>query len=333
MQLKKEEVATRQQKYRHLDTVCHLALKNCGILNADLKFISDTANIIFYAKAGDQAYCVRICQQGWQIPEIKGELFWLLDLNQNTELILPKPIPTPSGELVQEIISPDSDEPLQIVLFHWIDGEIIGNKGNKKWVRHVGRIMGHLHNHAATFELPSNYDRDRTDWLGMGELMANMKMDQISRIKTFLTQSQITLCNEAAQQAASVISKIDDQDNFGLIHSDLHLNNCVLTDGRIGILDFDDCQFAPFTCDLAITMSSFDESANTDALEGAFLQGYSEKRELPPNYLTEIEAFRIERRLRLIRWASTWPSINHFSFGREVVDTSLKQCQDYIFAC
>lgn len=83
---------------------------------------------------------------------------------------------------------------------------------------------------------------------------------------------------------------------------------------------------------MAITMSSFDNLPNREVLYESFLQGYSAKRSLPPNHVDEIEAFMIERRLRLIRWVSTWPSMDHFSFGQNIVDTSLKCCKQYIEA-
>ena len=332
MTLQPDDLPDNQLQYAHLKPVCHIALRQCGILQADIQFISDTANVIFQARTADQAYCIRICQQEWTLPELHGELLWLSSLVQETDLIVPTPIMTRSGQLIQEIALPEKDELFQVVIFHWIQGEIIGTHVDTEIVRHVGRLMGELHNHAATFELPPDVDRDRTDWLGMGQLLANMKTVHAARIKAFLNPSQLDLCNEAAQRAASIINKIDAQQNFGLIHSDLHMGNCLLTEGGIGIIDFDDCQFAPFTCDLAITISDFDYFDNRDALRDVFLQGYSEKRPFPPNYVAEIEAFRIERRLRLIRWVSTWPSVDHFSFGQEVIDTSLRQCEQYIYS-
>ncbi len=330
MSLKKVEFVERWKQYERLKPVCKIALEQSGIFRTQLEFISDTANIIFKAKTADQDYCIRICQQEWGDSEILGELYWLSDLSQNTNLIVPKPIPSISGDLIQHIALPDSDEQFRIVLFHWIDGEIIGMDATLEMVEQVGQLMGELHNHAASFQPPRPYERERDDWLGMGHLMANMDEGQISKVKALLTPDQIQICDEAAKRAALIINQVDAQQNFGLIHSDLHMENCLLTDDGIGILDFDDCQFAPFTNDLAITISSFDSFDDPEACHDALMHGYSKRRQLAPNYVEEIEAFRIERKLRLIRWISTWPSVDHFNFGRKFIDISLRQFQKYI---
>lgn len=330
MILQPDELCTKQLRYAYLEGICHIALHQCGIFDAELHFVSDTGNLIFCANVADQAYSIRICQQDWTTPELLGELYWLLRLRKDTNLIVPEPIATLSGHLIQEIAIPDTEDQFQVILFHWIPGEIIGTNVDAETVRQVGNLMAELHIHATAFDLPSDVYRDKTDWRGMGQFTAGLTTDQVMKIKGFLSRSQLDLCETAAQQVASAIDKVDDQQHFGLIHSDLHTNNCLSCNGEIGVIDFDDCQFAPFTCDMATTMSSFDDLPNREILGEAFLQGYAEKRQLPPNHMAEIEAFMIERRLRLIRWVSTWPSIDHFSFGQRVVDTSLRYCKQYI---
>ncbi len=301
------------------------------VFNPELKFISDTGNVIFRAKTANRAYSVRIYPERFKTtPEIYGELYWLLDLKQHTNLIVPQPLSTPSGNFVQEITTPSIVEPFQVVLFHWLPGEIIATNLAVDTARQIGKLMAELHIHAAAFELPTDSFRDTTDWRGMGHFTANLTSTALSRINGFLNQEQLELCEEAAKRVAVTINAVDDQQNFGLIHNDLHTNNCLSHQGTIGIIDFDDCQFAPFTCDMAITISSFDNFQNKATLHKAFLQGYSERRELPPNYVEEIEAFMIERRLRLIRWVATWPSVEHFSFGWRVINNSLRHCTQYV---
>jgi len=330
MSLKPDELQTRQMGYAFLEAVCHLALRKCGIFHAELEFVSDTANVIFRANVADQAYCIRICQQHWTISELQGELYWLLSLRQNTNLIVPLPISTPSGNFVQEIVLPETKDQFQVIIFHWIPGEIIGTHVDSETVHQVGGLMAKLHNHAAAFNLPHDSYRDLTDWQGMNQFTAGLTTGQVSRIKGFLNSTQLELCEAAAVRIAPIIDQVDTQQNFGLIHSDLHTHNCLSSNGEIGVIDFDDCQFAPFTCDIGITMCSFDDLPGREILHDSFLQGYTKERPLPQNYAAEIEAFMLERRLRLIRWVSTWPSIDHLSFGRRIIDASLKYCRQYL---
>jgi Ser/Thr protein kinase RdoA (MazF antagonist) len=294
-------------------------------------FISDTVNVIFRGDTANQSYSIRVYREQFQsIPEILGELYWLLDLKQNTNLIVPEPLKTIAGHFVQEITLPDTDNKYQAVIFQWIPGEIIGSNLNAKIAEQLGELMAELHTHAAKFELPTDSFRDGTDWRGMGHLRAGLTSTEISRIEGFLDKGQIALCDEVANSVASTINEVDIRQNFGLIHSDLHANNCLSHAGQIGLIDFADCQFAPFSCDMAITLSSFDDFPNPKLLYEAFLRGYSKRRELPQNYAQEIEAFAIERRLRLIRWVSTWPSVDHFSFGEHIINNSLRHFMEYI---
>ncbi len=316
---------SRLMKYAPFTNPVALGLDRWSIFDANLDFISDTENIIFRADTSDHSYCVRIYpDQSCSVPEIYGELFWLLDLRHNTNLVVPHPLRTSSGHFVYDAFIPEFEASFHVVLFHWLPGNIIGSDLDTDVAKCLGRSMADLHTHASSFDLPTDSFRDVTDWRGMGHFLANLTPTQISRIESFLTIEQLDLCEQAAQDVAKIINKVDDLLNFGLIHNDLHSNNCLFLNGQIGIIDFDDCQFAPFTCDMAVTISSFDSFPQHNLLRSAFLQGYAENRDLPPNYIKEIEAFRVERRLRLIRWVSTWTSVDRFSFGWRIIENSLK---------
>ena len=331
MILQPDEYRSRQLKYAHLEKIGASALQQCGIVDSKFSFISDTGNVIFRSDTTKHSYCVRIYQEHiHSTPEINGELYWLLDLRQNTDLIVPEPVKNSHGNVVQEIFAPDDDNEFLVVIFHWIPGNIIGSSLGTKTAKQLGVLMAKLHAHAKNFALPKNSFRDDKDWQGMGHLRANLGALETSRIESFLEKDQLILCDEVAKRAALAISEVNIQYDFGLIHSDFHTNNCLTCDGNIGIIDFDDCQFAPFPYDIAITISSFDDFSNQEALRRAFLQGYSENRELPKNYVTEIESFAMERRLRLLRWISTWENVSYFPFGRQIIDNCLLHFGKYV---
>lgn len=326
-----DEFRSRQAQYAPLQKAGVYALQQCGIFHPELRFISDTGNVIFQAETAVQSYSVRIYHDPFRtIPEIVGELYWLLNLKQNTNLIIPEPLTTTSGQLVQEITVPGTEEQVQVVLFHWLPGDIIGTTLTPETAHQIGQLMAELHAHAAAFELPADSFRDTTDWRGMGHFRANLSSAQVARIEGFLSQQQLEPCQKTASLAAKKIDDVNEQQDFGLIHNDLHAHNCLFHNGKIAIIDFDDCQFAPFSCDMAITISSFDSLPHQKQLHEAFLQGYSEKRSLPQNYVEEIAAFRAERRLRLIRYVATWPSVTHFSTGWQTINDSLQYCQQFI---
>lgn len=332
--LQPDEFLSRQLKYAHLAKVATSALEQCGVFDPKLTFISDTGNVIFRADTTNESFSIRVYREQYRtISEIHSEMYWLLDLRQNTSLTVPEPLKTTSGHIVQEIPAPHAGNKFHVVIFKWMPGEIIGETLDPKIARRVGLSMAMLHNHAENFTLPADCFRTNTDWQGMGHLFANLSATKIAHIESFLNKDQIALCDEAATRAAETIRKIDIQHNFGLIHSDLHEYNCLLHDDEIGIIDFEDCHIAPFTCDIAITLCSLDgSSSNHEELCPAFLQGYSEIRELPKNHADEIETFMIERRLRLIRWVATWSHVDYFPFGRQLINNALLHSRKYIGA-
>ena len=68
---------------------------------------------------------------------------------------------------------------------------------------------------------------------------------------------------------------------------------------------------------------SFDQFPEPESLRKAFLTGYLSVRQLPTNFSIENRAFMTERRLRLLRWVATWPSVNYYPFGKKLIENSL----------
>ena len=330
MNLQPDELRSRQMKYALHQKAAASALEEYGVSDAKLTFISDTGNVIFRADLPDRSFSIRVYREQYRtIPEIQAETYWLLDLRQNTNLNVPEPLKTTSGHIVQEISAPEADNKFQVVVFKWMPGEIIGETLDAKIAGQMGACMATLHNHAENFTLPADCFRTDADWQGMGYLLSNSSSTEISHIESFLDKAQIALCDEAAKCAAETIRTIDIQHNFGLIHSDLHAHNCLLDHGEIGVIDFEDCNIAPFSCDIAIALCSFDDEPDQEELGTAFLRRYTQIRELPKNHAREIEAFMIERRLRLIRWVATWPHPDYFPFGRQMIKSALLHSRRY----
>ncbi|MEZ4511774.1 MAG: phosphotransferase [Chloroflexota bacterium] len=317
--------------YNHLQPVAQQALQQYGISDAHLRFISDTGNIIFCADTQQTRYAVRIYPEQFRsISEIEGELYWLRDLKENSSLTVPNPLESRHGELVQLVTEPKSGQVYQVVLFDWLPGDIVGEGITAKVVQEIGRQMGELHQHAATFKLTNGRFRDTTDWQAMQQFTINMTPIQRARLNTLLSPSEQAVCHEAAQQVATILDRIEATHHFGLIHSDLHAHNCLLHQGKLGLIDFEDCQYSPFTGDLAITLNSFSSHHDYPLLRETFIHGYTAVLSLPNDAETQINAFIVERALRLIRWVATWPDINHFPSGKEVISTSLRLCRTYL---
>ena len=318
-------------KYYHLEGVIQTALTELGVSQARIQFISDTGNLIFRADGQTQSFAIRIYKDGDICNSaINAELFWLLDIKQKTNLSVPKPLSDHSGKMIQEITYPTANKSVKVVIFYWLPGNIIGSQLNLVSASQMGAIMAALHQHASQFHLPANCFRDENDWRGMGHFKAGLSDIEIQKIECFMRNDQIDICEMAARIAAISIDKVDIRHDFGLIHSDFHANNIILQNGKFSIIDFDDCQFSPFSNDLAITLVSFDQFTYPESFKKAFLHGYSKVRSLPMNFEDELEAFMMERRLRLLRWVATWPSVDYIPNGKALIENSMHHLEKYI---
>ena len=317
---------SRSSQRKRLKELGKRALTAYGIDDADFRFCSDTENAVFRVDTAVSTYTCRISSSDPKPPnEVLGELHWLAALRKETDLLVPEPVKTQDGRFIQEIELKGVPGKRQVVLFHWIEGRPLRAYINCKNVGQMGRVMATLHQHASKFQLPTGAERENDDWLGMRHWP-----NTDAHARSVLSDDDIALCEATAQKVAKVIDQVDTTQNFGLIHSDLHFHNCLYCEGDIGVIDFDDCQIAPFSNDLAITMNYIEARTNRAQLRVAFLQGYGAIRPLPPNLDREMKAFQIERSLRLIRWVLYWPSIDYQPFGRDVIAESLSQCKEYL---
>lgn len=115
------------------------------------------------------------------------------------------------------------------------------------------------------------------------------------------------------------------RDTFGFIHNDPHMQNVLVYEDRVSLLDFDvaSCHF--FAADIAIAIQSvlftlgggIDRPVQNPApiriFKDAFLAGYRQENELPPEVEGAIELFVAYRRLLLFtvmeEWLSAKPEI------------------------
>ncbi|MEN9938764.1 MAG: hypothetical protein RLZZ387_5343 [Chloroflexota bacterium] len=317
---------SRAGQRRRLRALADAALETYGIAGARLSFCSDTQNTVFRVDSAGQRYALRIHPpDSRSTAAIEAELAWLAALRHDLGLRVPEPVLTADRRPLCVVELPGVPEPRTAVLLRWVEGTPLDGRVTTARVAQVGRLMAHLHEHATTFALPPGTDRDRDDWPGMGRWP--LAGDPSG---SFLKPDQHALCAAAAQRAAEDIALVEPTRDVGLIHSDVHFANLLDCGDDLGLIDFDDCQFAPFTSDLAITLTYLDSRPDYERLRHVLLDSYAAHGQLPPRADAELDAFMVERGLRLILWVASWPSIDHFSFGQDIVGTALNRCARYL---
>jgi len=90
-----------------------------------------------------------------------------------------------------------------------------------------------------------------------------------------------------------------------LIHADLRLANLLVENGRIGVIDFDDCGFGWFGFDFAAAVSFIETDPQLPALMAAWVEGYRSVATLDEAHAAMLPVFVMLRRMQLTAWIAS----------------------------
>lgn len=229
------------------------------------------------------AYLLRVQRPDGPSPDaVRAEAGWLAALHRDTDLLVPEPVPTRSGDLITVATDPGVPGERACVLYRWIDGRFLEAGLTPAHLYQVGVLTAGLQLHGAT--MPP-LDRPRPD---------AVQPDGAAMVAA-LTSPGYGEVVEAVVDRYRAVRELVGPAGSGLIHADLHQENYLFTGGRVGAIDFDDCGHAPYVYDLGVTLSELWNLPGKDELRAALLAGYRTLRPLPAEHeavLDDIVAFR-----------------------------------------
>ncbi|GLZ29655.1 aminoglycoside phosphotransferase [Lentzea sp. NBRC 105346] len=246
-------------------------------------------NTTFRVDAGER-YVMRVQREDGATPEqLRSEMTWLRRLRHDTDLGVPDPVPTRDGDLVAVAGDPLVPGERGCVLYRWVEGRFLDRSLTPAHLYEVGVLMARLQEHGAT-------------------------MAPLARpAPDFLTERAAELVRaahsaEGAKLVATAMARIartkealgTGPDAYGLIHADLHYENFLFHGAEARAIDFDDCGYAHFAYDLAVTIFELRSGSglrDREKLQDAVRAGYRSVRPLPPD--EAIEDLIMLRRLQL----------------------------------
>lgn len=236
----------------------------------------------FRVTAGGDRFVLRVQRPDGHSPaEVEAEAAWLSALRRDTDLAVPSPVPTRSGELVAVVAG------RACTLSRWVDGRFLDAGLTPAHLYALGVLTARLQDHGAT--MPP-LDRPRVD---------RVYCDDPVGLVTELTSAAYGSVVAGVLNRYAALSTLDS----GLVHGDLHQENVLFAGGRAGAIDFDDCGYGPYAYDLAVTISELDHLPRYAELRAALLEGYGTLRPVPPAaVLDDLAAFRF---LQLQLYATT----------------------------
>lgn len=244
--------------------------------------LGDAENYVFEVHRDGTPYILRMTHQSHRSKgQVLAELKWIEYL-QNNGSEIPKVIPSTENNLVEIVKGLDGTD-FYCCLFEKAPGVRV-KVTDENFDGHLffewGRTIGHLHKKTKSYQPETEYKR--LDW--HEEELLNAEHYQSDVPEQVMHQQEL------------IMNKLNalpiHQDNFGLIHSDIHHGNFHFHEGKIHVFDFDDCSYHWLASDLAIPLYYLMWSLEREGVKeldgyaakfmGDFIKGYETENILAP---------------------------------------------------
>lgn len=273
--------------------------------NTELVLLKYSENLTYLVKMNDGSQTVlRVCRPHYHNEkEMLSELIWIHQIKKDTDISTADVIPDINGEFISKCVV-DGQE-YRCTMFEYMSGKNIYKvQGNELYgyMEKVGEVAAKLHNHVISWTESSSLDRFTWDFEDLvGE---TSRWGDYSMMKG-LSKELMQQYDEAIEIIKVRLQRYGkDKNRYGLIHSDLSINNILADGDDIKVLDFDDCGFGWFLYDFSTAVLEYFDDTLEECME-ALLRGYEKYRQLTQYDLEEIETFIVLRKIVRIGWIAT----------------------------
>ncbi|WP_051927513.1 phosphotransferase enzyme family protein [Ruegeria halocynthiae] len=283
-----------------MNAVVEQALVLWDMTDAAYRLIAARENQVFRVDHGDRSFAMRLHRKGYRTDsELRSELQWM-DAVAQGGVHVPNPIPSRSGAFLHVV------DGYQIDILTWLSGAPVGKTGaalklsDRTGLFHkIGQEMARLHAISDVWTPPQGFVR--CSWDRKGLLGPSPLWDRFWDNPT-LNDSDRALFTELRQVADTMLARIEEDLDFGLIHADLVRENVMLDGDRVQLIDFDDAGFGFRLFDLATTLIKNMREEDYPDLHDALIVGYRSVRDID---LSELELFIVLRSATYVGWIIT----------------------------
>jgi Ser/Thr protein kinase RdoA (MazF antagonist) len=301
-----------------IETLCRRATEALGhwdLPDQTPELLKYRENAVFKVRLADGGKAaLRLHRPGYHSETaLLSELQWMADLRANG-LNVPLPLATTDGRLLVTL-GLQSGERQYADLIDWVDGQQIGETGKPfayapdelaSTFAAVGTAMAEMHNAADRWVPPAGFLRHAWDADGLlgeqpfwGRFWDCASLSHADR--AFLAELRERLMERLATSSRDL--------DYGLIHADLVRENVLLSEGRVALIDFDDCGFGWRLFDLATALLRNRSEPHYPLIRQSLLDGYRSKRPLGETALAHLPLFLLLRSLTYIGWIGARPEL------------------------
>jgi Ser/Thr protein kinase RdoA (MazF antagonist) len=265
------------------------ACERYGVASKDLTFAGGMENAVYsYQKDGQNIFLRFGHSSHMTYDLVTAEIDWVVYLLQKG-LPVVKPVKSEKGTYVERIgMGKDS---YNVVAFEKAEGEQLDFGDPKSWndsvVKDWGKIVGRMHSVTKDYKAKSARRYEFRPELDLSLIKGeNMKVRE-RVIALFQRMHELPKGREA----------------YGLVHSDIHVGNFFVRDGKISaILDFDRACYKWFISEIAIALyyplyvttlwnDATEQKEFTSRFLPTFLQGYNNENNLDPTWFEHLDMF------------------------------------------
>lgn len=239
---------------RRLRALANKALNQYPIRVKSIEFINHGENTTFQVQSHNgRKYLLRVHRTNYHTPRaIQEELKWLERIAKTTDLAVPIPVRSKNGKLIESVDYPGVDQKRNCDLFAWVDGRFVRKSLSPRHLFQLGQVIGRLQKNSRA--LPVHH---RRYWTAEGLVGKNPKFGIIDDLAGVSWRQQKVI-SHARRRTLKKLQWFEKKfpDRLGLIHADLHFGNIITNNGRLGLIDFDDCGFGFHAYDLTSPLLS-----------------------------------------------------------------------------
>jgi Ser/Thr protein kinase RdoA (MazF antagonist) len=278
----------------------HDVLDAYGIKAESIEAIPSANNEIYRIVAPDATHALRIHRPGGRSDtEILSEMRFLEAVYDKGLPVVPRPRRTDDDSYIVYI--GDGDTRRAVTLLGWLPGRVLrpGSGAGAATLRRIGVALAQLHEVSATLSLSDFPASSLAPSLLIPPYPEHVAdADHRRLIEAVITRSETLLASVPMAP-----------DHRGLIHHDVVFSNCIHSGRQMGLIDFDDCGWAPYLQDLGPMLSNLSGVRGEAHLRESFLAGYASVRRLPSS-----DPFVLDSMIALRHaWATAW------AYGRGAV--------------
>lgn len=299
---------TPEDRLAHITRLAGQALPLYGLDGrADVRLLNHSENTTFLVREhGGRTAVLRINRPGYHTESVlESEITWLQALLADGSVGTAAPLAGLDGRFIQRIRHDEYAQQLNCALFEFLPGQN-PEENRQTLVREfekLGGITALLHRQVRSW--PGSVGLDRPHWDFRHILGAEPRWG-CWREGLGMTPDKEALFERAVRVIERRLEAYGrGPERYGLIHADLRLANLLVDDGRVRVIDFDDCGFGWFLYDLASALSFIEHEPYVPELVGAWLRGYTRVGSLDQADIAEIPTFIMLRRLLLVAWVGS----------------------------